>query len=154
MNIEGVTTINGSKSGITLAIIAGVHGNEICGIEAIKQILPTITIKAGRVHFIYGNPRAIKKNVRQVDMNLNRAFQQDNQLSDDEKRSYERKRALELMPILDRCEAILDIHSSATRATTPFVICEPHSFLLLGNYHFLSFLTVGTKYNLGEQITI
>ena len=61
-------------------------------------------------------------------MNLNRAFKSEEMLSKEEVGSYERKRAKEIMTYLDESEASLDIHSSETKNSSPFIICEPKSF--------------------------
>lgn len=123
-------TKTGAKPGKTLCVIAGVHGDETCGIRAFEELLPTLTITAGTVHFIYGNPEAILKNVRQTEMNLNQAFRPEEELLPGQKDSYERACAKEIMKYLDQSDALLDIHSSATKNSTSFIICEPHSFTI------------------------
>ena len=125
---DGVLEFSSAKPGKTVAIACGVHGNEKCGTEALGRLLPRLKLAAGKLFIIYGNPRAIEKNTRQIDMNLNRAFKPAEELTAKEKESYERKRAEELMPYLDQSEALLDIHSSAGKKSAPFIICEPHSF--------------------------
>lgn len=126
-NFDTVTKI-GTRPGKTLSIIAGIHGNETCGLKAFEEILSNLLIESGTVHFIYGNPEAILKNTRQTEMNLNRVFRPEDTLLEAEKNSYERKRALEIMKYLDQSEALLDIHSSGTEKSVPFIICEPASF--------------------------
>lgn len=122
-----VITFTGAKPGKIVSIMAGVHGNEVCGLKAFEKLLPGFSADAGTVHFIYGNLQAISLNKRFIDMNLNRAFRPETSLSEKEKSSYERKRALEIMPLLAETDALLDIHSSATPGSPPFIICEPHS---------------------------
>lgn len=125
---DGVITKKGVSPGKTLTIMAGVHGDEICGPEAFKELIPTLDIKRGTVHFIVANLEALTLGERQVDMNLNRAFRPNKLLTAKERGTYERKRALELMPYLRESEALLDVHSSMTKKSKPFIICEPHSF--------------------------
>ena len=125
---DGIQTIIGKKPGKTISILAGIHGDETCGIEAFKEIIPTLSIERGKVHFIYGNLLAIKKKTRFIEMNLNRAFKPKEMLSAKEMESYERKRAEIIMAYLDESEASLDIHSSKTKNSSPFIICEPKSF--------------------------
>lgn len=129
-NLERVIELKGKDSGKTVAIIGGIHGNEICGIKALDYLQNYLKPDAGLVYLIYGNPRAIEKGIRFIDMNLNRAFKTDEELTDRERNSYERKRALEIIPFLRRCDAILDIHSSNSLNSTPFLICEPQSFFI------------------------
>jgi succinylglutamate desuccinylase len=126
-NFETITK-TGANPGRTFSIIAGIHGDEPCGIRAFEELLPSLEIETGTVHFIYGNPEAIARNVRQTEINLNRAFRPEDTLTESEKGSYERKRALEIMKYLDESDAMLDIHSSGTKGSMPFIICEPHSF--------------------------
>ena len=127
---EGVKKYTSPKPGKTVAVIAGVHGDETCGVRLFDKILSDFNPRSGTVYFIYGNPKAIEKGVRYTEMNLNRAFRPEKTLTEKEKQSYERKRALELMPILEKCYASLDIHSSASKESIPFVICEPKSFFI------------------------
>lgn len=123
--VSGVIDVfEGARPGNDLVVIAGVHGNETCGIEAVRQLLPTLTIDAGRVTFLLGNPRAAEAGVRFVEQNLNRLFRPDSELSDTQKASYEYRRSRELMPLLESADAVLDIHSSGTKDTQPFVICD------------------------------
>ena len=126
--ISGVINIKGKVKGKNLAVISVVHGTEICGVAAIKNLLPNINIIRGTVTFIFANEKAIRDKKRFVDKDLNRLFVKSSQLSSEQKRSYEYQRARELKGILRKCNALLDIHSSATPKAKPFVICEPRSF--------------------------
>jgi succinylglutamate desuccinylase/ribosomal protein S18 acetylase RimI-like enzyme len=126
---DSIIKIDSGINGPTLAIFAGVHGDEVCGVEAFQKIIPEIKITKGVVYFVYANLNAIKENVRFTESNLNRCFGKDDDLHIQAvKGSYERERALELMLILDKCDALLDIHASTNVNSTPFIICEPHSF--------------------------
>ena len=118
--------IDSKKSGPVITIIGGIHGNEPCGVNAINE-LKNLEINSGKINFIFGNPKAIEQNVRFVGMNLNRAFRDDSEMTEEEKGAYEYKRSREIMPFLDESDILLDIHSSATKNSTPFIICEPHS---------------------------
>ena len=123
--IWGVQAVlEGTMPGKDVVIIAGIHGNETCGMRAFDEILPTLTIDAGRVTFIFGNPRAIELGVRFVDVNLNRLFKSDELIPDAQKSSYEYARSRELMPLLAQADLVLDIHSSGTVGSTPFAICD------------------------------
>ena len=124
---EGIIQIIGKDQGSTSMILAGVHGNETCGVEAFKKILPNLEIEKGRVLFCYGNPRAIKTNVRFAEVNLNRMFKKDKLLSANERNSYEYKRAQFIKKYLNKAEALLDIHSSFTPNSRAFIICEANA---------------------------
>ncbi|HEX3095917.1 MAG TPA: succinylglutamate desuccinylase/aspartoacylase family protein [Patescibacteria group bacterium] len=121
---ESIIEIKGEQNGPTSIILAGVHGNETCGIEAFEKILPTLKITKGKVIFAYGNPKAIKLKVRFTEANLNRMFKESSLLSATEKVSYEYGRAQELKTYFDQAENLLDIHASNTPKSKPFIICE------------------------------
>lgn len=124
---EEITQIKGIIDGPTSIILAGVHGDEKCGVEAFKKIVPSLKIENGRVFFIYGNPRAIEKGIRMTNTNLNRMFKNDEILSKEEKEGYEYSRAQFLKKYLDQSEVLLDIHSSSNPNSKPFAICEENS---------------------------
>ncbi len=122
-DIEGIQAIlKGTESGKDLVILAGVHGNETCGIQAFEEVLPKLRIERGTVTFILGNPRAIEKGVRFTEVNLNRMFRPDSELPESVFPTYEYQRSRELMPLLEGADAVLDIHSSGTKESIPFTI--------------------------------
>lgn len=124
---EEIIQIEGKKEGETSIILAGVHGNERCGVVAFEKILPGLEIESGRVLFGYGNPLAIQSDVRFVEANLNRMFQDDNCITENDKKSYEHERAQFLKKYLDQANALLDIHASFTKKSEPFIICEANA---------------------------
>lgn len=121
MSIEGVHKVIGKKSGPTVAVFAGVHGNEKAGVYALRELAEKIKITRGKVYLVFANPEAIAANVRMLTKNLNRCFFADN---DDE--DPEDFRARELMSILDECDALLDLHMFYGDGK-PFAICEEAS---------------------------
>jgi len=128
--------LNGEKEGPRSIILAGVHGNERCGVEALQNLLPTLKINRGTVWFAYGNPRAIQKNVRYTEANLNRMFKPDKELTKEEKNSYEYERAQFLKTYLDKADVLLDVHSSFTQGAKPFVLCENNALEVAKNLPF------------------
>ena len=124
---EKVIKIVGKEKGETSMIMVGVHGNEICGVKAIQKILPSLKINKGTLFIAFGNPRAIKKNVRYTESNLNRMFKDKKYLSKEDLKSYEYKRAQFLKKYLDQTIALLDIHASYTPKSRPFIICESNA---------------------------
>jgi len=122
--ISGLKVIDSQKPGPTITIMAGVHGDELCGIKAFKKIIPQIKLKKGKVYFILGNLKAIKLNKRQHQANLNRMFKDDSLIDAKTKLAYEYKRSREIMPYLDDSDALLDIHSAMNKDSIPFAICE------------------------------
>lgn len=123
-----VTQSDSKKSGPTVIIMAGVHGNEKGGVLALKEAKNKIDIQKGKVYWIIANPGAIKSKKRYLDMNLNRAFKAKNNLNKFELTSYERGLAEQIMFYLDEGDALLDLHSVHTSPATPFLVCEPKSY--------------------------
>lgn len=124
---KNFTQLIGKEEGLTSVILAGVHGDEKCGVEAFEKLLPNLQIERGRVLFGYGNPRAIEINKRFTEANLNRMFKRDDLLSKEDKESYEYKRAQFLKNYLNQADALLDIHASFTPNSKPFIICEANA---------------------------
>ncbi len=122
--ISGLKVIDSQKPGPTITIIAGTHGDEICGVKAFKKVIPNIQLKKGKVYFILGNLKAIKLNKRQYQTNLNRLYKDDSLIDIKTKKCYEYKRSREIIPYLNESDALLDIHSSMNKNSTPFAICE------------------------------
>lgn len=114
--------IKGINPGKTSLILAGIHGNEKCGIEAFKQIIPALSIQNGEVFFVFGNPKAIERNVRFIDENLNRLFKKET-LSENNQ-TYERTLVSKLMEYMKQSDALLDVHASNTPDSKPFIIAE------------------------------
>lgn len=123
-----IKIFDSKEPGPNLVIMAGVHGDEKCGLNAFDAILPTFSPLRGRVTFIIGSPEAVRVNQREFEGNLNRMFRPDSEITEAERNTYEYERSRELMPILAKADALLDIHSSTTEQTIPFVICEKQSF--------------------------
>lgn len=118
---DGILKIESSKSGPVIALFAGVHGDETAGIWALQNIALNLKLKNGSVYIVFANPPAIEKNVRMVRKNLNRCFIEGNNGT-----TYEDKRARQLMKILDKCDALLDLHMFYEPGE-PFVICDEDS---------------------------
>lgn len=125
---DNVITKKGTVSGKTVAVLAGIHGNEKAGVTALHKAISSLQITGGIVHFIIGNPRALAENVRFTEMNLNRAFIRGPLKYPELETTYERERAKELMPLLDTCDALLDLHTVKNPKTVPFIISESAYF--------------------------
>ena len=73
-----VGRIKGSSPGPTLVCIAGLHGNEPAGIQALRRVLKsTSTTKPGlkgELIGIAGNLKALARNKRYIDVDLNRRW--------------------------------------------------------------------------------
>jgi succinylglutamate desuccinylase len=132
MNDKSIIKIEGEKSGKTVAIFCGVHGNELAGIMTVDYLIRNLKIEKGVVYLVYANPVAIKENVRFTEKNLNRCFLEDSI----EGKKYEEKRATELMKILDNCDALLDLHAynEPLGESIPFAICEKDCLDIVKNF--------------------
>lgn len=120
--------LRGLEKGPISIVLAGVHGDEICGPQAFEKLLPQLKIKRGKVFFIIANPKAVQKNVRQISANLNRLFRPTAELDKSEKVSYEFTRITYLKKYLTQASALLDIHASCNPKSSAFVICEPNAW--------------------------
>lgn len=84
-------------------IIGGLHGNEPLGIDLVSQIQK---LNLPNIQAVYGNPKAIKKNVRFVNQDLNRVFP--GKIDGD----IEEFRAFELIQICEDYDFVLDFHNT------------------------------------------
>ncbi len=123
----------GKRPGPTSIVMAGNHGNEICGINAFEQLIPHLTIQSGTVIFLLGNVKAIQENKRFIEYNLNRLFSDTALYSNEIKETYEYKRAQEIKAIFDEGDALLDIHSTLN-PSKPFIICEDNAQSIVENF--------------------
>ena len=120
-NIRVIEKI-GKSPGKNIVILAGVHGNEVCGVKAFNELIPELEIEKGKVTFIYANLEAQKQNKRFVEYNLNRCFldEQPNDMS----QTLEGRTATAIMEYLNEADLLLDLHSSPTAGKNNFLICE------------------------------
>lgn len=88
-----------------IAIVACMHGDELCGREAVDRFLESDFEVQRPVKFIVANGEAIEEGVRFIDEDLNRCFP-----GDSESDSYEERLAAELMQELEGLKS-LTIHS-------------------------------------------
>lgn len=114
MSIIEIQEIIGPKDGPCILVLTGVHGNEPCGVFALKQ-LETIQLNKGKIIFVVANKKALSKNKRFIDKDLNRSFEEIDETN-------EGKIVSELQPLLDSADFLLDIHSSNTN--DPYIICR------------------------------
>ncbi len=130
------TIISSQNPGPTLTIIGGTHGNETCGVELIDYLKDNLTLKKGKVILTYGNLQAIRLWVRQIGMNLNRAFLPDELLTESRKNTYEYARSRELMELFKISDYTLDIHSSPSLGSPPMIICEKNAEIIAAYFPF------------------
>lgn len=103
-----------------------VHGNEVGSLPevlaCIKNLAAGKISYRGKVSFFLGNIEAAKKNVRFVESDLNRAFGPNFSGSP----TLERKRALELTPLLDSADVFIDFHQTTQKCLKPFYVFAMH----------------------------
>ena len=72
----------GDENGASIIVFGGVHGNEQSAVIAMRRMLPKLEalkdVLNGRVYFLAGNTRAINKNARHIDYDLNRQWTLEN----------------------------------------------------------------------------
>lgn len=100
-----------------LAILGGVHGDEPCGVHAIEQLLDDDPVVDRPVKCVIANERALDRNKRYTETDLNRAFPGDPDGDD-----YETRLAHELVDELHGCTT-LSMHSTQSYSR-PFAIVE------------------------------
>lgn len=107
-----------------LVVMASMHGNEPAGLSAFEYLKNTkIELSEGvkSVTLITGNPDALKQNVRAIDVDLNRVW---NEQEDHDTTTIEYKRYLEIRPILFRAHTVLlDLHTTSSEHE-PFIILD------------------------------
>lgn len=96
----------------SIIFVAGLHGNELATVRALKK---------ARIPFILGNPRAAKKNVRFTARDLNASFNVKG-------KSYEIKRAKEILQAIPRDSLVVDFHTTRAK-TAPFAIVTDKSMI-------------------------
>ncbi len=115
--------------GALVAIVGVMHGNEPVGAKVLERLqaeLPT-NLKAGRVLAVHANLAAWQAGVRHTEdgVDLNRLWDRQTQQSlaamPFESLCYEERRALALSPLLTRCDAMLDLHSTS-RPSAAFLL--------------------------------
>jgi len=115
-----------------VAVFGSIHGNEPCGLRAIERLHAELRsgaeqLHAGTLYLVHGNPRASDAHERHTrgGTDLNRLF--DYRFTLDLPSAYwvyEHYRALELRPLLDSVDVLLDLHST-TAPSPAFAIASP-----------------------------
>ncbi len=110
-------------SGPSLLVLCAVHGDGTAGTIALNELMNDIdkgraTLLRGRLVGVpVANPAAYAQKKRLVNANMNRLFAPNLSPANDEERA-----ATEIMPLIDACDVLLDIHSC-------HVIDRPFAFM-------------------------
>ena len=100
-----------------VAIVGGIHGDEPCGVIAIEALLESDLSVERPIKLIVANERALDRDVRYIDEDLNRAFP-----GSPEADTHEGRLAHELLSEIRGCE-ILSLHSTQSHPE-PFALVE------------------------------
>lgn len=100
------------------SIVGSLHGDEPAGKNAIETVLETDLEFKKPVQFIIANEKALKKEVRYTDCDLNRSFP-----GDKESERYEERLAAEIMEKVENTK-VLDLHTTHS---------YPHPFATFSN---------------------
>ncbi|SFS80043.1 succinylglutamate desuccinylase/aspartoacylase domain-containing protein [Halostagnicola kamekurae] len=100
-----------------IAILAGVHGDEPCGVRAVERLLEQRPSVERPVKLVVANERALEKQVRYVDEDLNRAFP-----GDPNAETHEGQLAAKLTDELEGC-LTFSMHSTQSHSE-PFAIVK------------------------------
>jgi predicted deacylase len=116
---------SGKQPGIHLLILAAIHGNEQSGTKAVHLFLDDMkankfTVSRGKLTIIpICNPEAFKRDVRQIDENLNRVMK-----IHANPQTYEQRLANEICPLIKDCDVMLDLHSTHCEGDIPFAFLD------------------------------
>ncbi|CAE6967967.1 unnamed protein product [Symbiodinium sp. CCMP2456] len=107
-----------------VAVLGGVHGNELSGVEVVKRLVSemrgTTEHVEGEITLAIGNPPAVSRGVRFIHQDLNRCFQE--VVGDPAMplgMEHEQSRAQVLMPSLRGLDVLLDLHAT-NKPSKPF----------------------------------
>lgn len=119
---EGVWQFDSGRAGPCVLITSLIHGNEICGAQAIKELIdllkfdPQLLLR-GRLLLVFCNLKAFDKfdpdNLhasRFVDEDMNRVWSPA-RLDQSRSTTYESSRANQLHPWIAQADVLLDLHS-------------------------------------------
>ncbi|AEH35533.1 succinylglutamate desuccinylase/aspartoacylase domain-containing protein [Halopiger xanaduensis] len=98
-----------------VAVVAGIHGDEPCGVRAVERLLDERPTVERPVKLIVANEKALERQVRFVDEDLNRAFP-----GDPDAKTHEGQLAHRLVEELEGC-LTFSMHSTQSHAE-PFAI--------------------------------
>lgn len=117
---NGILTLDSGKSGKKVTIVACTHADEIIGFEVVKYLLSEFDIKnkiiSWKLTFVFGNQKAFEIGKKYVDKDFNRIWD----FKEEDKETYEYKRALEIKETILDSDFLLDQHSTTNKS--PFFL--------------------------------
>ncbi|MGI9350369.1 MAG: succinylglutamate desuccinylase/aspartoacylase family protein [Rhizobiaceae bacterium] len=124
---NGIVRIDAEAKGPAIGVICNMHGNELCGRQAVHRILEKYEIKSGSLVLIDGNQEAALLNRRFVESDMNRMFTAELLAQKNPGQDLLRAQYLaDVIPSLGLDHAI-DFHSTSTETEYPFTVSFPRS---------------------------
>jgi predicted deacylase len=124
--IDYVHGFDSGRAGPHVMVNALTHGNELCGMHAVKRLLDAgVRPRAGRLTLSFANVAAYERfgperlDMRFVDRDFNRLWRDD--WIDADTQSVEAARAREMRPWVATVDRLLDLHST-WHALAPFFV--------------------------------
>ena len=115
---------DGGQCSYTIHISGIVHGNEVGSLPTLVHLIEDLesqnTYFGGQINISLGNLEAARLNRRFIDADLNRLFLRPQ--PKEHQSTHEGKRARELMPLLEQCDVVLDLHQTMLPSAIPFYI--------------------------------
>ncbi|WP_339756650.1 succinylglutamate desuccinylase/aspartoacylase family protein [uncultured Winogradskyella sp.] len=123
--------IKGKYPGATIVFFAGIHGNEFAGVDALNNVLKKLNEEdiTGEIYGVYGNIKALQKNKRFLESDLNRLWTQNqlNAIQHKKKLNQEEQEQKELFYFIhklltstDKPIYFIDLHTTSSK-TLPFI---------------------------------
>lgn len=103
-----------------ILFICTTHGDESFSISVLKKLEKTYDKHEYSYDWIIGNPKALKKNVRFIDKDLNRSAPGNLKSS-----YYEERRAAEIILLAEKYDLVIDIHGTNSQCGVVKVIPFP-----------------------------
>jgi succinylglutamate desuccinylase len=126
---NNIYKIQGQKSGTNIIVLGGVHGDEQTGLAVVNLLMKMflkkeLKINSGSIVLALGNEKAIAKNSRcgESNINLNRCFTKE-LLAKKDNLVYEIERAQLLARLMSESDILLDIHSTKLPSRA-FLACQ------------------------------
>jgi len=114
-----------------ILFISATHGNEEYSIEVLDGIEKKYPKSEYGYERLVGNPKALKKNIRYIDQDLNRSAP-----GDIKSKIFEEKRAAEIMKISEKFKYVIDLYGSNSKCGVTIIISYPsiENILLSGMF--------------------
>ncbi len=103
-----------------ILFISATHGNEEYSIKVLDSLEKKYPKSKYGYERLIGNPKALKKNIRYIDQDLNRSAP-----GDIKSKIFEEKRAAEIMKISEKFKYVIDLHGSNSKCGVTIIIPYP-----------------------------